>query len=303
VNSNTTLTTAKSALFDRLIDDASMFPPAKLDASHALEAHFRNRESAYHALQGRFVVAASRLSELTAALRSEEPLILSVILDGTDRAADLAAARAARARGMVVDSFEMRAVTLPFDLAPFADFAGAAPLAVWIESPFESTWLAPPVQTLGQIATMRAAAPAHFTLGAKVRCGGLTASAFPSVDDLAAFIEAAQSDGVAWKATAGLHHPIRRRQPETNFVMHGFLNVAIAAYAYYAGVADAASVRNILREEDPHAFTVDVTHVAWRNVRVGVGAIAAARAATLRSYGSCSFAEPVDDLRDLGILA
>ena len=44
---------------------------------------------------------------------------------------------------------------------------------------------------------------------AKVRTGGLTAESTPSSEALADFLCAAASRRVAFKATAGLHHPIR----------------------------------------------------------------------------------------------
>ena len=55
---------------------------------------------------------------------------------------------------------------------------------------------------------------------AKVRCGGATV---PTVAELAAFIRACREAGVPFKATAGLHHPIRRDGE------HGFLNLLAAA--------------------------------------------------------------------------
>ncbi len=168
---------------------------------------------------------------------------------------------------------------------------------------YDAGWATPPAEWLGVLAAARAAAPAHVTLGAKVRCGGPRPGSTPSVEDLAAFVVAAQEHGVPWKATAGLHHPVRGEHGvEGGVVQHGFLNLFVAAVALHAGVLDAARVAEVLAEHDPRAFVVDPLHLAWRDVRVEAEAVAAAREHVV-SYGSCSFDEPVNDLRALGIIA
>jgi hypothetical protein len=110
---------------------------------------------------------------------------------------------------------------------------------------------------------------------------------------------AARAHDVPWKATAGLHHPVRGMHDGT--VMHGFLNLFIAGIALQAEALDAARIGEVLAEEDPRAFVIDPTHIGWQDVRVEAEAVAAARERCV-SFGSCSFDEPVDDLRELGIL-
>jgi hypothetical protein len=157
----------------------------------------------------------------------------------------------------------------------------------------------PPAESLALIAAARAAAPANLTVGAKLRCGGAAPGLTPAVPDVAAFLEAAQAEGVPWKATAGLHHPVRGLRGGT--VQHGFLNLFVAAVALHAGALDAALLRELLLEEDPEAFVVDPTHLGWGDVRVEAEAVAAARAWAV-AFGCCSFDEPVNDLRELGLL-
>jgi hypothetical protein len=138
-------------------------------------------------------------------------------------------------------------------------------------------------------------------LRAKIRTGGLTEDAFPSTTAVAEFLRACNDAGVAFKATAGLHHPLRCVKPLTYEVdspvgtMHGFLNVFLAA-----AMLDRAD--EILLEEDPHAFTFDDDGVSWRDRRVRTEELATMRRERAISFGSCSFEEPIGDLRELGWL-
>ncbi len=306
---------AKRALFERLIDDAGLFPPAELPMRAAVRHHMRHRESAYWWVTGRFVVPASRIDEFAATrVAADGPIELSVVLDaGTSGAkgdtvrADLhRVERVTGLDGVTVTSLEARLPKLtltPDALARIvADVVGRYPsagVAFWYESSYDAGWATPPDTWLALIAGARANAPSNVTLGAKVRCGGAAPGATPSVDDLAAFIAAAHAHGVPWKASAGLHHPVRGAGAVSP--QHGFLNVFFAGVALHAGAVDAARVPEILAESDPRAFVVDPAHAAWRDVRVEAAAIAAARERCI-AFGSCSFAEPVNDLRDLGIL-
>jgi hypothetical protein len=105
---------------------------------------------------------------------------------------------------------------------------------------------------------------------AKVRCGG---EYVPSVEELAAFIRACRERGLPFKATAGLHHAVRQGGE------HGFLNLLAAAAS--------DDVEGMLESDDPE--------------RLLAADPARAREA-LRSIGSCSFWEPVEELNALGVL-
>lgn len=135
---------------------------------------------------------------------------------------------------------------------------------------------------------------------AKIRTGGITEEAFPSPETVASFIRACKEAGIAFKATAGLHHPLRCVRPltyEPNAAvgtMHGFLNVFLAA----AMVDDAEA---ILRETDPSAFRFDDDGVTWRDRHASVDQLRTMRGFAT-SFGSCSFEEPIDDLKELGWL-
>jgi hypothetical protein len=119
-------------------------------------------------------------------------------------------------------------------------------------------------------------------LGAKMRCGGPTADAFPSDDDVAAFIRACREHGIPFKCTAGLHHPFRTRDEEIGVLQHGFVNLLAATVVDDVEAAVAAPAEE---------FELD-GGLSWRGQ--AIDASAARRLYT--AHGSCSFDEPVEDL-------
>ena len=114
-------------------------------------------------------------------------------------------------------------------------------------------------------------------LRAKVRCGG---EHVPSVDELGEFIRGCRERGLPFKATAGLHHAVRQNGG------HGFLNVLAAA------IFD----EDALAEEDAEAFRVTETEFVWRD------RAAPPNRGLFVSFGSCSFFEPVEELKALGLV-
>ena len=72
---------------------------------------------------------------------------------------------------------------------------------------------------------------------------------------------AASTPGMSFKATAGLHHPLRAEYRLTydadspTGVMYGYLNVFVASALMTQGLSDADAVC-VLEERDPRAFTI-----------------------------------------------
>jgi hypothetical protein len=251
----------RRALLSRLIDHAALFPPAELPMDAALEVDRLARATPEAWILNRFLVPASQLDRVPADF--EPPL--SVVLD-TEELPDLSGRR--------VEVVEAR-------LERAAAVAGA-PARVFLE-------VHP-----GDDGQLQAVADAGA--GAKVRCGGATPEMFPSPAELAAFMIGCRERGLTFKATAGLHHPIR------DGVMHGFLNLLAAAVIAHAEAAGEQELIAVLREEDPTAFRLSDGEFAVHGHVMDPPAIAAARDRLFTGYGSCSFSEPVEDLQALGFL-
>ena len=251
---------ARRALLDRLIDHAALFPPASLSMEAALDVDGWARSTPEAWLLHRFLTPASQLG----AVPAEHDVTLGVIVDG-----ELPEALDPR-----VDTLETR-----LERAALVEGRDAQVfLEVW---PGDAA-------KLSEVADRGA--------GAKVRCGGATPDMFPSPGELAAFMIGCRELGLAFKATAGLHHPVR------DGIVHGFLNLLGAAALAHAGGAGERELIDVLLLEDARAFSVtdDAFSVAGR--AFGAQEVAAMRAELFAGFGCCSFSEPVEDLKGLRIL-
>jgi hypothetical protein len=257
---------ARRALLERLIDHAALFPPASLPMDAALEEDRRARASAGAWMLDRFICPATKLAELPV-----DPPRLSVVLDG-EPSADPSA--------LPIELVEARAVPIDRIRELFGQEVG-----VFVELAVDD----------GLERALAGLAGAG--LGAKLRCGGVTADAFPTVGEVARFVCACDEVGVRWKATAGLHHPVRGVRD--GLPMHGFLNLLAAAA--FAGEGEEA-VTAIVAEDDPAAFALDDGGLSIHGHHADADALAKLRAERFVAYGSCSFSEPVEDLTALGIL-
>jgi len=312
-------------LLTEILDYAGLFPPAELPLGEAVRAYREQRQSPHAWIQARFILPVGKLPELLAeqAPSERDALRLSLIASGgATRAAFLSALRReAEAAGALagqrdrvrVEAFEAK---LPPELASsgcvdshvtFFEGMGSvlrthelAAAPFWFEAAFEGTWRFTLPRTWEAMRAVRESA--SLPVGFKLRCGGVTAAAFPSPEDVAFVIAGCRDAGVPLKFTAGLHHPIRRHDASVAATMHGFLNVFVAGTLAHARAIDAEMVRRVLEEEDPRAFTFDPEGLAWREHRATVAEIADARQSAVTSFGSCSFEEPRADLEALRFL-
>jgi len=154
---------------------------------------------------------------------------------------------------------------------------------------------------IGELAAVHAA-----NSFAKLRTGGVAGSSVPPTETVADFIVSCARFRLPFKATAGLHHPIRSMQRLSNAAdsptacMHGFVNVLFAACRLWTG-GDESVVRAILEETDPTAFRFDdAAH--WRMHTVSAEDVEHARRDFIHSFGSCSFTEPIEELKQLACL-
>ncbi|MEO7711715.1 MAG: hypothetical protein ABIV10_02210 [Gemmatimonadaceae bacterium] len=286
------------ALVSRVVDYAGLFPPAALPMREAVARQAVYLQSGDAWMVGRLVVPASRLNELVEAAGSvdtiETPWRLSVLIDdATNDAARIREFSNAHGERFVVEAVEGRAESADEIERMVGAFEPG--LERYVE-------LTPHDDPRAQLESVRRAGGR-----AKIRTGGVTSGAFPSAAEIARFITRCAESGVAFKATAGLHHAVRgnyRLTYETNAAnapMFGFLNL-LAASAMAAAGSSEVELIPLLEEHRGAAFAFDADGMRWRDHVVPIDRIAHARRTLAVAFGSCSFEEPRDELRELDLL-
>jgi hypothetical protein len=307
------------ALLTHLIDYAGLFPPAGLGMREAVQSYARSLGSAEAWMLARFIVPSSRLGEFRAAqqkLDVNECWALSVLI-GADAEAELRAVQSfngERGREAHIDTVEQKAGSAE-EVARLQSLIPAGMQAYYEVAANASEELLTAIRESGG--------------RAKVRTGALVPDGIPSVAHVADFITRCADAGVAFKATAGLHHPVRCMRPLTyaadapSGTMHGFLNVFLAAVLAgekieFAGRSAEEARRELLtavleqgvgeyfRFDDDQAQVNAVISRGAANthfeVNLSTERIRQARERLAISFGSCSFEEPVEDLRALKLL-
>jgi hypothetical protein len=142
---------------------------------------------------------------------------------------------------------------------------------------------------------------------AKLRTGGVTPDAFPSPETIVRFVAACNALGVPFKATAGLHHPLCGSYPLTystdapRSTMYGYVNLFLASAFIRKGMAEPEA-RAVLEESRADAFLFRESGVSWRGNVLNRDDLRMTRSRLFLSFGSCSFREPVDEARELGLI-
>jgi hypothetical protein len=278
------------ALLAHIVDYAGTFPPASLALDAAAADYAREQAGPDAWLLGRFVIGAQSLAAMNEKGEKGsggvfDPFELSVVASPDARALAQVDGFNARWAGRA------RVASIEFSPVAPADIAGLMRLTRLTASTIE-TFFEVPLD-----ADLHARLDAISSAGgaAKVRTGGTTPAAIPSPTALADFLYECAQRGLPFKATAGLHHAVRSCYPlayerdSATAVMHGFLNV-IAAAALAATGARPSDIAATLPESSAKAL-----------MQTALRHDPAATRRFFRSFGSCSFREPADELTRLAL--
>ncbi len=285
------------ALLHTIVDYAGLFPPASLSMADAVRAYAEYRRDMHSWMLGRFVVPVSRLEELSDAARGVEEAghwkLSALVGDDVAGDAERIVAFNRSGRAMLVDAAEVKA-TGP-DAIARAALALPRDIKTYVEVPLD-----------GEL-RVSIAAIAGNKLRAKVRTGGVVPDAIPSLEQLAQFLRECYAMGVPFKATAGLHHPLRSERALTyapdspRATMHGFLSVFLTAAFQYNGLTRADALERLALPSLDGVSLHDHV-IEWKDYYVTLQEISTVRRRSAIAFGSCSFREPVDDLKQLGLL-
>jgi len=271
--------------------------------SEAVLNYATYRHSNYGWMLGRFILPVSRLDEFYESAKDFLPRKASnawrlSVLAGEDVSATIRTINEfnrKRSERAIADVLEVKAATvskientmslLPKAITPYFEVAPVGRTFVDL------------IATLG-IKKLRA----------KLRTGGVTRDDFPATRDIIRFVRTCMAANVPFKATAGLHHPVRCFKPLTyapdapQGTMHGFLNVLVMA-GFARESFRVSLLEEIMEEEFEEVFEFTEAGLSWRgNNILTLSQIERLRVKGMHSFGSCSFDEPVADLQDLGIL-
>jgi hypothetical protein len=300
---------ARRVALGGLIDYAGLFPPTALEMTDAVAGFRAARAGDAGWIAGRFLCPTSHLEQLASALTTtmtegETPWPVGAVFDEdigpgashaatfhayADPAASVQTAEIRLGAGTAEEALKVARAAISIN----------AGVAVFLEVAMTPSWEEQIPATVAAIAAVRS--QLRRAVGAKLRCGGAETSAFPSPEQVAMFIISCERHGLPFKATAGLHHPIRHHDEELGIMRHGFLNI-LAAAAVAAEDAPFHDVAAAVAETDPAAFTLGAGAFRFREHAVPTRTLGAVRSGAFVAYGSCDFEEPVADLAALGML-
>ncbi|MEP6506925.1 MAG: hypothetical protein ABJC63_01770 [Gemmatimonadales bacterium] len=291
------------AFLNGIIDYAGLFPPACHPMDVAVREFARYANGSDRDLLGRFILPVSQLSDFTAASRTfvndqrHRWRLSAIVLAGKD--ADIEEiATFNRAFDGVVPGIVIDAVEMPVTSATEIEWAVRS-FADDFEIFLEPIDLDDSLSMLAVIAKSGAKA--------KLRTGGIVASAIPSATSVIRFIDKCADLSLPFKATAGLHHALRGDYPLTygpdapKGAMFGYLNIFLAAAFHHAGLPESA-LFDLLEEHDSSSITFDESGAWWRGNLADESHLLAARKSLAVSFGSCSFTEPVDEARSMNLI-
>lgn len=317
-------------LLDGILDYAGVRPPAALSLTQALQSYTEYRDDPKAWMLSRFVLPVRELSDLTEHQRRlsqgtpyrfsllgtggpEQEAFLDAFARDLDVIEQFDVAYGGRLRADVMEA-PLPDVLVGADPATLDDFfsevdrrlvqAGTAKLDLFFEVPMRPSAAEGLPALCAALAehNSKQAVPARSEMGLLLHCGGREPSDVPSTEHVAALITACYRAGVAFKATAGLQSPIRHYDDGLDTEMHGFLNLFAAAVLAAEHRLPAEHVETILREDIANNFRFEKEGLSWRNLNVSLDGIRHAREHLALSFGSCSYEDPIDNLRDLDLL-
>jgi len=289
-------------LLTGIIDYAGLFPPSQLSMQEAVINYATYRASTYNWMLGRFVVQSARLEEFVEAAgdllpRDGKNRWQLAVTAGEDINETIKAVRdfnRAHSQQAVADVLEVKANTV---------------------SKIENTVALLPdeITAYFEVSTGEALAELVTTLSikgqrAKLRTGGVTPDAFPTSKQIIRFVRTCMAANVPFKATAGLHHPIRCFKPLTyapnapQGTMHGFLNLLMMT-GFARESFRTSLLEELMEEEFEEVFEFSEVGVQWRDGHsLSIAHLGWLRERGMHSFGSCSFDEPIADLEAMGLL-
>jgi len=318
---------AVKTLMSRSLDYAGIFPPAQLPLNNAIDEFAACRQHLHSWFLARFVLPTSKVGEFAQLARSQlaesqathQPWNLAGLFRSSASVSEtfeILRSDCVLLRGLLdshpgaltVDSCEL---PLPEEVLNTHDQELARSFFQEAFRIFSEQHFQIPVffeVNLNKSFEHVVLAARQFNLVEPGRCclkfrtGGSTPAAIVSPETLARAFRAVQNHRVPFKLTAGLHVATRHFDSAVGCELFGFLNVFTAAVIGWTHQLSETELKLLLEERSAEAIQFKLDGLSWKNYSVSISEIRQVRAAGLRSFGSCSFFEPIDELIQLKLI-
>ncbi|MCI0448351.1 MAG: hypothetical protein L0Y79_01020 [Chlorobi bacterium] len=308
---------------EKLIDYAGLFPPANLNLAQSFHNYVFYSQGEYKWMLNKFVVPSGRLIELSKLITEMKiggQIPFSFLGTGGETAPDfnknftndvknIYEFKNKNRQLVSSDVFEVRLpievierennddmLDLMIDVSTGLEKELGAEIPVFFETETSDQYESIITRTAETIASL------DRNCGFKLRTGGTEAIAFPKSEQIAFAIMACCEFNIPMKYTAGLHHPIKHFNENISAYFHGFFNVFGGGILAYTNNLDEKELLGVLNDEDPYEFVFKEDGFEWNEIEVSNSQIREAREKFIISYGSCSFDEPIDDLKTMELL-
>ncbi|HET8988543.1 MAG TPA: hypothetical protein VFN43_08545 [Humibacillus sp.] len=275
---------SRTPLFDRLVDDAAVFPPGLAPLDVAVREHLDRRSAPYAGHIGALLVPATSAAEVTRLAAQDErtagrPLDVGLVVRPGSPLTP-----AIEATTLLRD--DTRVVVTGLEVGWSPDWRSVLPLDVPV---VVEVGLGTDQQAgLDDIA---AAVDDDAQVTAKFRTGATPTWPWPDEHVLGGFLDAVILHGLSFKLTGGLHHAVRGEHAGEQ--QHGLLNVIVATHEALAG-AEAPELAHVLAQTSAELLADRVSRLT---------AVDAARVrASFTAYGCCGVLDPLIELAALGLI-
>lgn len=281
---------AQHFLLQGLVDYAGLFPPAALELGQCLQAFRDYQQGPAPSLLGRFVCPAGRLDDVVGHLQSHDAFRISALLKAPEEVELVERFHKRVSSSVRVDTVETH-------------WIGSSQSERWLRRWNYSLYFEVTADHFGEAATFCAVQQGR--LGLKFRTGGLLPEAIPEVRQVDEFLRSAHQARVPYKFTAGLHHarpgeyPLTYAKDAPRARLLGFVPLFGLACLHWWDKIDDNTLLQAL-STDQVTLQADQGGLHYQGASCSAAEIEEFRLKGGRSFGSCSFTEPLQDLIEMG---
>jgi hypothetical protein len=312
------------SFLETIIDYAGMYPPAKLPFDEAFANYLEYLQDDYGWMISKFVLDSKTIQKLREFVEKNDTgrnkISLTVLLEKENSETDLkkniedelrefSDLTASLKEQIQIDSFEFKIpedmilknstkeVSYLLDLvSETVRSAMQKPVFIFYEGKSEKRYIKLLIDALAQHNSK------SYNSGLKLRTGSTELNPMPDVADIVFAIRTCLDREIPMKFTAGLHHPLRHFDSPSGKDVHGFFNVFAAGIIAFRHNISDFGLMEIINDKDANDFIFTDEYFSWKDWKISIEEITGARKNLVTAFGSCSFDEPVDDLKKLNLI-